>query len=139
MEKQVLGSIAAMSIVIYAVKRIWKLPVEFRTHEREVEARFLEADARALKAELHRDAILEKQAEARSQSWKRGLEAIRLRDHDQLQAQNERDDVRKQEDREELALVDEEWNWPRGTTLKVEDMRRPTSVNGGSAVWTTED
>jgi hypothetical protein len=53
----ILGGAVAMSVVIYGIKRLWKLPTELRTHSADVEAEYLIAQTFAIEALERRDLV----------------------------------------------------------------------------------
>jgi hypothetical protein len=65
---EIAGSLAGLSFLIYALKQVWSLDLELRTHRKEARERFLEASQRVVALEerlaqespaLHPDSVLE--------------------------------------------------------------------------------
>ena len=149
----VLASTSAMSLMIYALKRMWKLPTEFRTYDKNAEARFLEAASQAVEAEMRLDALIHDQellSEKRRENRRKESEAASARESgllkDPARLVKEREEARadmKCEDKkleEDLEVLDADLGWPKGTIQGLDDRADPeTGWEGVSAIWLVEE
>ncbi len=138
----VLETVAAVSAVIYTIKRLWKLPTELRTHSQEVEAKFLEAETKATLAKSLRDEVQETYRRRDAMMGSSRRHAYADAGEDVLNARLERLDTQGVANREkrkrDLWDLDAENGWPQGTILQIEELPTPSWV-GRSASWLDED
>jgi hypothetical protein len=144
----ILASATAMSAVIYSLKRLWKLPVEFRTHERLMEARFIEAEAKALEAEIRKSEIereyedlLGQQVAKRQRDLEQagGSDLGTWREQYDEMRQRSAEDFRSAQAKkvEALDALDVDIQWPAGTMRRL-DSRIEHGWQGKSALWLAE-
>lgn len=114
-------------LLLYFAKRVWKLPIEFQTHDVDVQRRLVDAESKLLSAEARRD------------------EALRRRRHSiaSLRGSTEADD--REEKRalieagveQEFSGIEDSFEWPKGVIAEIEQRRR-SQWRGDSAIWTDE-
>lgn len=138
----ILTSAAAMSVVIYALKRLWTLPTEIRTHSQAVEAEYLQAETAAIHALRRRDEAHRKYMDSVSRPYEKYKEERASPDPDAQM--NRLDRLRREikpfEAERESAFesIDREARWPKGTTDRIERAGYP-GWKGESALWFAED
>lgn len=138
----ILGSISAMSLLIYGVKRIWGLPLEFRTHHEEQRAQFSAAAARAVEAE-------ERFADAKERMYARFREAEDRRRseleptrptsvfQDPQYAKDSRDAAELFD--QEVSDASEDLGWGSPILREIDSSRPSPHWKGTAATWLAHD
>lgn len=131
----VLRDVAAMSLILYGAKRLWGIPLEFRTHHHNLLERLYRAEARASTARRKREEARheEEGALALHQRLQEPAGEKRMR-RDYREAKGQ---AREQRDAR-FAEIDAENGWARDSVKKIEGLYSE-KWNGRSGVWRVED
>jgi hypothetical protein len=138
----ILTSVASMSLIIYGIKRLWGLPLEFKTHNQRLKERYFTAEARAVEAAARRDAALQRQREASREIYKRWSNAEkpgpRRSPRKYSHAVRTEEEVAAKRRDETYAEVDKKNGWGDSAISKVEEMWSGNWI-GDSGSWFVED
>lgn len=138
----IVSSVGAMSAAIFAMKRLWKLPTEMRTHSQEVEAKFLDAETRAIEALQRRDEAQQRYLQSTAVAMAHVEETWgELRAGDRLPVfERLRHHISPAETERTKAFesIDLDFDWPRGTVAGIEKSARKGWV-GESSTWFAGD